>query len=42
MAAAMDCLFQKLTSLCMLFEVVTINLHYMTDRQEQFDLKYNT
>jgi len=27
------------TSLCMLFEVVTINLHYMTDRQERFDLK---
>jgi len=27
------------TSLCMLFEVVTIDLHYMTDRQEQFDLK---
>jgi len=23
----------------MLFEVVTINLHYMTDRQEWFDLK---
>jgi len=23
----------------MLFEVVTINLHYMTDRQERFDLK---
>jgi len=23
----------------MLFEVVTIDLHYMTDRQEQFDLK---
>jgi len=27
------------TSLCMLFEVVTIDLHYMTDRQERFDLK---
>jgi len=27
------------TSLCMLFEVVTIGLHYMTDRQERFDLK---
>jgi len=24
----------------MLFEVVTIDLHYMTDRQERFDLKY--
>jgi len=24
---------------CMLFEVVTIDLHYMTDRQEWFDLK---
>jgi len=24
------------TSLCMLFEVVTIDLHYMTDRQERF------
>jgi len=23
----------------MLFEVVTIELHYMTDRQERFDLK---
>jgi len=23
----------------LLFEVVTIDLHYMTDRQEQFDLK---
>jgi len=23
----------------MLFEVVTIDLHYMTDRQEKFDLK---
>jgi len=23
----------------MLFEVVTIDLHYMTDTQEQFDLK---
>jgi len=23
----------------MLFEVVTIDLHYMTDRQEHFDLK---
>jgi len=23
----------------MLFEVVTIDLHYMTDRQERFDLK---
>jgi len=23
----------------MLFEVVTIDLHYMTDRQELFDLK---
>jgi len=22
-----------------LFEVVTIDMHYMTDRQEQFDLK---
>jgi len=27
------------TSLCILFEVVTINLHYMTDRKERFDLK---
>jgi len=27
------------TSLCMLFEVVTIDLHYMTDRKERFDLK---
>jgi len=27
------------TSLCMLFEVVTIDMHYMTDRQERFDLK---
>jgi len=27
------------TSLCMLFEVVTIDLHYMTDRHEQFNLK---
>jgi len=27
------------TSLCMLFEVVTIDLHYVTDRQERFDLK---
>jgi len=27
------------TSLCMLFEVDPIFLHYMTDRQEQFDLK---
>jgi len=27
------------TSLCMLFEVVTIDLHYMTDRQKWFDLK---
>jgi len=27
------------TSLCMLFEVVTIDLHYMTGRQERFDLK---
>jgi len=27
------------TSLCMLFEVVTIDLHYRTDRQERFDLK---
>jgi len=27
------------TSLCILFEVVTIDLHYMTDRQERFDLK---
>jgi len=27
------------TYLCMLFEVVTIDLHYMTDRQERFDLK---
>jgi len=26
-------------SLCMLFEVVTIDLHYMTDRKERFDLK---
>jgi len=25
--------------LCMLLEVVTINLHFMTDRQERFDLK---
>jgi len=25
--------------LCMLFEVVTIDLHYMTDIQERFDLK---
>jgi len=24
---------------CMLFEVVTIDLYYMTDRQERFDLK---
>jgi len=24
---------------CMLFEVVTIDLHYMTERQERFDLK---
>jgi len=23
----------------MLFDVVTIDLHYMTDRQERFDLK---
>jgi len=23
----------------LLFEVVTIDLHYMTDRQERFDLK---
>jgi len=23
----------------MLFEVVTIDLHYLTDRQERFDLK---
>jgi len=23
----------------MLFEVVTIDLHYMTDKQERFDLK---
>jgi len=23
----------------MLFEVVTIDLHYMTDREERFDLK---
>jgi len=23
----------------MLFEMVTIDLHYMTDRQERFDLK---
>jgi len=23
----------------MFFEVVTIDLHYMTDRQERFDLK---
>jgi len=23
----------------MLFEVVTIDLHYMTDRRERFDLK---
>jgi len=29
-----------LTSLCMLFEVVTIDLHYMTDRQQRFDQKY--
>jgi len=27
------------TSLCMLFEVVTIDLHYMTVRQQRFDLK---
>jgi len=27
------------TSLCMLFEVVTIDLHYMTERQQRFDLK---
>jgi len=27
------------TSLCMLFEVVTIDLHYMTGRQERYDLK---
>jgi len=27
------------TSLCMLFEVVAIDLHYMTDRHERFDLK---
>jgi len=27
------------TSLCMLFEVVTIDLHYMTDRYKRFDLK---
>jgi len=27
------------TSMWMLFEVVTIDLHYMTDRQERFDLK---
>jgi len=26
----------------MLFEVVTIDLHYMTDRQERFDLKIST
>jgi len=25
--------------LCMLFEVVTIDLHCMTDRQERFDLQ---
>jgi len=24
---------------CMLFKVVTIDLHYMADRQERFDLK---
>jgi len=28
-----------LTSLCMLFDVVTIGLHYMTDRHERFELK---
>jgi len=28
-----------LTSLCMLFEVVTIDFHYMTDRHKRFDLK---
>jgi len=28
-----------LTSLCMLFEVVTIDLHYMTDGHKWFDLK---
>jgi len=27
------------TSLCMLFEVVTIDLHYMTERNKRFDLK---
>jgi len=27
------------TCLCMLFEVVTIDLLYKTDRQERFDLK---
>jgi len=27
------------TSLCMLFEVVTIDLNYMTDRQDWFELK---
>jgi len=27
------------TSLCMLFEVDPIDLHYMTDRQQRFDLK---
>jgi len=26
------------TSLC-IFEVVTIDIHYMTDKQERFDLK---
>jgi len=25
--------------MCMLFEVDPVNLHYMTDRQERFDLK---
>jgi len=27
------------TSLCMLFDVDPLNLHYMTDRQERFDRK---
>jgi len=27
------------TSLCMLFEVGSIDFHYMTDRQQRFDLK---
>jgi len=28
-----------LTSLCMLFEVGSIDLHYMTERQQRFDQK---